>query len=252
MDKNKPKTMEEFGTWFKRTTLAYVALIFVLVLSYGYLVKGGSWGSFSDLIIAVFTVLIAYTTNLLLIAAWLTGNSWVEQSKHHSAKELLQTLSEFYFTIHEVHTMEFKLQSIKSLHKVTVDNFCNLSDAGKRYFEGTPDDASKEQIEDFLNYMKPIYDEEIQKYYQKISMVKDRLNELKFAVMVKSTPFSVELKKENIEMINEINGLLSMKENFHTPTSSLFEKLRSVTNYDSFELIYISDPIKEELFDDGK
>ena len=244
--------MDKFSRWFKAISAAYLALFFVLFLIYGFGVKGGSWGSFSDVVIAVFTILIAYTTNLLLIAAWLTGNSWIEQSKHHSAKELLQTLSEFYFTIHEVHTMEFKLQSIQSLNKVTSDNFCNLSDAGKRYYEGTPDDATKEQIEDFLSYMKPIYDEEKQKYYQKINTVKDRLNELKFAVMVKSTPFSVELKKENIEMINEINCLLSMEENFHTLTSSLFEKLRRVTSYDSFELIYISDPIKEELFNDGK
>ena len=244
--------MDKFVKWFTWITFAYVLLVLALIFAYGFLVKGGSWGSFSDVTIAVFTVLIAYTTSLLLIAAWVTGNSWLEQSKHHSAKELLQTLSAFYFTIHEVHTMQIKLQSLQNLHKVTPVNFSNLSDYGKKYFVGTPEDANSEQLEDFLNFMKPIYEEEIQKYIPKINAVQNRLNELKFEVMVKSTPFSIELRNKNIEMITEVNGLLIIEEKFHLLASSLFEKLRRATNYESFELIYIADPIKEDLFKDGK
>ncbi len=112
MDKNKPKTMEEFGTWFKRTTLAYVALIFVLVLSYGYLVKGGSWGSLSDVVIAVFTILIAYTTNLILIAAWLASNDWNKEKKYELGLSLLSNLVSFYALCWELRVLR-----VRSFHE---------------------------------------------------------------------------------------------------------------------------------------
>jgi hypothetical protein len=100
--------MERFGRFFKWITFIYLMLVLVIILAYGFFVKGGSWGSLSDVVIAVFTVLIAYTTNMLLVAAWLTSNSWLDEKKFSSSLSLLKDISGYYHITFELRKCQVK------------------------------------------------------------------------------------------------------------------------------------------------
>lgn len=87
-------------------------LFLALFLFYVFCVKGGSWGSFSDVVIAVFTILIAYTTNLLLIAAWLTSKDWNKEKKYELGLSLLSNLVSFYALCWELRVLR-----VRSFHE---------------------------------------------------------------------------------------------------------------------------------------
>ena len=127
--------MEKFRKCFKLITYTYVIVVLLLIFAYGFFVKGGSWGSLSDVVIAVFTVLIAYTTNMLLVVGWLTSNSWMDQSKHHSAKELHHSLTKLYFMAHEIKTKSIDLNFVKSFDMLTAANYHKLSSKAKIIFQ---------------------------------------------------------------------------------------------------------------------
>lgn len=240
--------MEKFGRCFKWITFTYVILVLALIFAYGFFVKGGSWGSLSDIVIAVFTVLIAYTTNMLLIAAWLTSNSWLDQSKHSSAQKLLLSLSEYYFTIHEIKTMYIEKRFLESFTKITPNNYHNLSSQALKYFEGTPKDVTQAQLTPFLDFLLPTFTEEAEKFKPKIHAIKEKLNQLKFEVMTKASPFAIEIEQLDFDLITEINFMLTVDEGMHKNASQLFDKLSAATGYDGFKLIYIADPVKNRLF----
>ena len=240
--------MNKLRKWFVGLTAGYLALIILLFLLYGFQVKDGSWGSFSDVVIAVYTVLIAYTTNMLLVVGWLTSNSWLDQSKHSSAQELLLSLSEYYFTIHEIKTLYIEKRFLESFTKITPNNYHNLSSQALKYFEGTPKNVTPVQLADFLDFILPTFIEEAEKLKPQIHTIKEKLNQLKFEVMTKASPFAIEIERLDFDLITEINFMLTIDKGMHKNASKLFEKLRSATGYDGFKLIYIGDPVQNELF----
>lgn len=240
--------MNKLRKWFVGLTAGYLALIILLFLLYGFQVKDGSWGSFSDVVIAVYTVLIAYTTNMLLVVGWLTSNSWLDQSKHSSAQELLLSLSEYYFTIHEIKTLYIEKRFLESFTKITPNNYHNLSSQALKYFEGTPENATPVQLAPFLDFIMPTFMEEAEKLKPQIHAIKEKLNQLKFEVMTKASPFAIEIEQLDFDLITEINFMLTIDKGMHENASELFEKLRSTTGYDGFKLIYIADPVQNELF----
>lgn len=83
-------------------TIAYVALFAAIVLLYGYKVSGGVMGSLSDVVIAFFTLLISYSTTLLVVAA----NSWREQQEYQAGSEFLSKFIAFYFQLIECRRQE--------------------------------------------------------------------------------------------------------------------------------------------------
>ncbi|MCP4049989.1 MAG: hypothetical protein GY730_04715 [bacterium] len=100
--------MESFKAWFIRVTISYLVLFLALFMFYVFCVKGGSWGSFSDVVIAVFTILIAYTTNLILIAAWLASNDWNKEKKYELGLSLLSNLVSFYALCWELRILKVR------------------------------------------------------------------------------------------------------------------------------------------------
>ena len=67
-------------------------LLLLVFISYILWVPNGKWGTLSDVIIATFTFIIAYTTTLLLVAAYIAGNSWFDQFKYQKENEFIETL----------------------------------------------------------------------------------------------------------------------------------------------------------------
>ncbi|TMO73149.1 hypothetical protein CWC17_11670 [Pseudoalteromonas sp. S3785] len=94
--------MGKFRKYFIWITAGYLLLIISLFLLYGFYVKDGSWGSFSDVVIAFFTLLISYSTTLLVVAA----NSWREQQKYQMGSEFLSKFVSFYFQLTECRSQE--------------------------------------------------------------------------------------------------------------------------------------------------
>ncbi|MBH0034607.1 hypothetical protein I6F43_07920 [Pseudoalteromonas sp. NZS71_1] len=240
--------MNKFRKWFVGLTAGYLALIILLFLLYGFQVKDGSWGSFSDVVIAVYTVLIAYTTNMLLVVGWLTSNSWLHQSNHHSAKELHQALSKLYFMVHESKTNELNLKFLKSFETLTATNYHQLSSEAKRIFQDVPTGLTHDQLSDYLSYVKPIYKETSEKMHRQLILNQEELRRFKFEVMTSSSPFAQGIEQLNIDLIGEVRAIISMKNNFHDTAKPLFDSLKVVTGYDGFKLIHIADPVQSELF----
>ena len=96
------KLMDKFVKWFWWVTGSYLILFVSLLLLYGFFVPNGVWGSFSDVVIALFTLLISYSTTLLVVAA----SSWREQQKYQMGSEFLSKFLTFYFQLMECRRKE--------------------------------------------------------------------------------------------------------------------------------------------------
>ncbi|MGX1111587.1 hypothetical protein ACSSVW_000966 [Pseudoalteromonas sp. MBR-15] len=243
--------MERFRAWFIRVTISYLVLFLALFLFYGFCVKSGSWGSFSDVTIAIFTILIAYTTNLLLIAAWLTADNWVRQNEHNNAENLLSSLNRLYFCLHEYRTLQvtaaYQLEIAKN----------NEPDVSKYSVEGI--DAfsrfgiNEEYIfyDDQLNFMRTAVAEPIKVTNDKLTQLQGRLEHLKFELMSAAGLFANSLIDNNINLIWEINRLLMAERQLHETAEAIYYKLKSVTKYDGFLLMKVGDPITYSIYKEG-
>lgn len=240
--------MEKFRKCFKLITYTYVIVVLLLIFAYGFFVKGGSWGSLSDVVIAIFTVLIAYTTNMLLVVGWLTSNSWMDQSKHDSAKELHYSLTKLYFMAHEIKTKSIDLNFVKSFDMLTAANYHKLSSKAKIIFQDTPTNLTHDQLADYLNYIKPIFKEASEKMQKQLLLDSGEINKFKFEVMTNSSPFTQGIEKSKIDLIGKVNEIIAMESDFHDTAKPLFDSLKVATGYDGFKLIYIPDPVPGKLF----
>ncbi|MDN3390873.1 hypothetical protein [Pseudoalteromonas sp. APC 3691] len=240
--------MGKFKNWFIWLTAGYLTLIILLFLFYAFQVKDGSWGSFSDVVIAVYTVLIAYTTNMLLVVGWLTSNSWIDQSKHHSAKELHQSLSKLYFMAHEIKSKSIDLNFVKSFDMLTAANYHKLSSDGEIIFQNAQKNLSQDEISDYLNYVKPIYKNISEKMEKQLILDRKKISSFKFEVMTSSSPFAQSIEQSNIDIIGKVNEIIVMESDFHDTAKPLFESLKVATGYEGFKLIHIPDPVQNELF----
>ncbi|MGP4988109.1 hypothetical protein [Pseudoalteromonas nigrifaciens] len=81
--------MEKLGFWVKCVSCVYALILFLLLFLYDAFVPTGSWGSFSDVVIAAFTFLISLATSLLFIAAWFAGKSWKDERLFDQASEVI-------------------------------------------------------------------------------------------------------------------------------------------------------------------
>ena len=205
-------------------------------------------GKFSDITIAIFTFLIAYTTNLLLIAAWLTADNWVKQNEHNNAEKLLSSLNRLYFCLHEYRTLKataaYQLEIAKNdepdVSKYSADGL----DAFSRFGINEEIKFNDEQ----LNFMRKAVAEPLKITNDKLTQLQGRLQHLKFELMSAAGLFANSLIENNINLIWEVNRLLMAERQLHETAEPIYYLLKSVTKYDSFLLMKVSDPVIYSIY----
>ena len=94
--------MKRFKVIASIVTIFYLLVLYVCYWWSDHNVATANWGSTSDIVIAVFTFMISYSTTLLLVAA----NSWREQQKYKEGSEFLSKFIAFYFQLMECRKKE--------------------------------------------------------------------------------------------------------------------------------------------------
>lgn len=241
--------------WFKGGTVIITVIYFFIL--YGcywwndHNVATSNWGSSSDIVTAVFTLLISWATTLLLLAAWLTAGNWLEQSKHENAEKLLTSINELYFCLHNYKTLkmtsDYQIQILQNNEPDVSKYSLNGIDAFGRFGFSEKDSYTPEQ----LKFMREVVVDSIKRTNEKLEDIKDELEHLKFKTMSAAGLFAEQLIENKFELVWEINRLLMAEKDFHKTANPMYFRLKEVTGYDGFNLIAITDPVKYSIYKEG-
>lgn len=241
--------------WFKRGAVIITVIYFFIL--YGcywwndHNVATSNWGSSSDIVTAVFTLLISWATTLLLLAAWLTAGNWLEQNKYKNAEKLLTSINELYFCLHEYKTLEmtndYQVQILKNNEPDVSKYSDNGIDAFGRFGISKKDMYTPEELE----FMRKVVIDGIKITNEKLVNIKDKLEHLKFKTMSAAGLFADQIIENKFELLWEINRLIMAEKDFHKTANPIYFRLKQATGYDGFNLIEITDPLKYSIYKEG-
>jgi len=237
--------MGKFKNWFIWLTAGYLALIILLFLFYGFQVKDGNWGSFSDVIIAVFTILISYSTTLLLVAAYLTASNWLHEKRHDFAWDFMKKLSELYFLMHSKRSTSNKIDVLKDIEGTQLkDKIRVISEVrGLISYLGAKIDWSTDEFseQELLSYKHIIiaYRKDLQ---DKFRETHNREAHLKFEVLTAANVLNNELTEGGVDIMKEVRNLTSLKSGFHKFGSNLFINVSKAIGLKEHKIILIGEP----------
>ncbi len=240
--------MDKFGRWSKNITFAYLILIFISLLAYGCFVKGGSWGSFSDVVIAIFTILISYSTTLLLIAAYLTASSWIHEKRYDFSWELIKKLSELYFLMHSKKSTRNKIEALKGLESTRRQDKANVIPEVQGLLSnlGLNIDWSSDQ---FTDAELIIYKKQLSAYrnqlINKSRAIYQKQESLKFEVLAAANILNNELVDGGIDIMKEVTKLINLQENYHKFGSELFSNVSKALGLKEHRIVLIGEPASE-------
>jgi len=229
--------MDNFKIWFQRLTFANFILLLLIFISYILWVPNGKWGTLSDAIIATFTFIIAYTTTLLLVAAYLAGNSWFDQFKYQKENEFIETLVSIFILNQIIREYNNRLSMYQDLiHKEEGDQKKFPSEAeGFLQSNGIDTSVKTYSISDIINFkkyydfMQPINREKILE-----SIVE--INNKKYKAISLASTLKLDISSE--ELNDDISLLRnSEKEDDHSSSKKIIEKYADNLGLKDFTLV---------------
>ena len=215
---------------------------------YGCSVKGGAWGSFSDVVIAIFTILISYSTTLLLIAAYLTASSWIHEKRYDFSWELIKKLSELYFLMHSKKSTQNKIEVLKGLESTRLQDKANVIPEVRGLLSnlGLDIDWRNDQ---FSDAELTIYKKQLSAYrnqlINKSRTIYQKQENLKFEVLAAANILNNELVDGGIDIMQEVSNLINLQEDYHQFGSKLFSNVSKALGLKEHKIVHIGEPASE-------
>ena len=237
--------MDKFVKWFWWVTGSYLVLFVSLLLLYGLCVQGGVWGSFSDVLIAAFTILISYSTTLLLAAAYLTASSWIHEKKYDFAWDFMKKLSELYFLMHSKRSTLNKIIALREVENTELKDKDRVIEEVRDLIIGLGvniDWESDEFSQQELQMYKTILIAYRSDMQNKSREMHNRESNLKFEVLTAANVLNNELTEGGNDIMTEVRNLIGLQSGFHEFGSNLFANVSKAIGLKEHKLILIGEP----------
>ncbi|MCG9708227.1 hypothetical protein L1D46_05355 [Pseudoalteromonas sp. Isolate3] len=200
---------------------------------YDHYVITGNIGSVSDILIASFTGLISLATTLLLVLAWMTKESWLEQIKKQRELNFLDNFIEYYYECWFHADCKYDLDIYDELvSQKAGDLKSDLSSHANRFMSKYLDISCK--VDSFsikeVRHIKKCYELNYRESQRKYSKHLEKMNTLRLELMKHGPVLSLDFKTLMVDI-----GNVSKDLNPDTVIESYAEKL-GVENFKPMNL----------------